>query len=110
MRVIAGLLILAMTIPVSLGAHHSFAAVFDDTKPVKLQGAVTKVEWMNPHVWFYLDVKDASGAVVKWQCEGGNPNTLLRQGWTRTRFRSGHRSTSTVGGREMAATPATRVV
>ena len=89
MRVIAGLLLMAITIPIPLAAHHSFAAVFDDTKPVKLQGAVTKVEWMNPHVWFYLDVKDASGAVVKWQCEGGNPNTLLRQGWTRNTLQVG---------------------
>jgi hypothetical protein len=78
---IAVLLALAAAIPVV--AHHSFAAVFDDTKPVKLQGTVTKLEWMNPHIWIYIEVKNSSGAVVKWQCEGGNPNTLLRQGWTR---------------------------
>lgn len=70
-------------------AHHSFVAVFDSNSPVKLQGTVTKVEWMNPHIWFYLDVKEASGGVAKWQCEGGNPNTLLRQGWTRETLKLG---------------------
>jgi hypothetical protein len=78
---IAVFLVLAAAIPIV--AHHSFAAVFDDTKPVKLQGTVTKLEWMNPHIWIYIEVKNSSGAAVKWQCEGGNPNTLLRQGWTR---------------------------
>jgi len=52
-------------------AHHSFAAEFDGKKSVKLEGTITKVEWTNPHIWMYLDVKDDSGNVVKWQCEGG---------------------------------------
>jgi hypothetical protein len=70
-------------------AHHSFAAEFDDKKPVTLKGSVTKVEWMNPHIWLYLDVKDESGAVEHWQCEGGAPNGLTRQGWGRQSLKQG---------------------
>jgi len=66
--------------PVS--AHHSFAAEFDASKMVTLSGAVTKVEWANPHIWVYLDVKDERGGVQPWQCEGGPPNTLTRNGWS----------------------------
>ena len=65
----------------TLSAHHSFAAEFDATKPVTLQGTVTKLEWANPHIWVYLDVKDSAGALQHWQCEGGPPNTLTRNGW-----------------------------
>lgn len=67
----------------SLAAHHSFAAEFDGTKPVVLKGTVTKVEWRNPHIWVYLDVRDADGKITAWQCEGGAPNALTRQGWSR---------------------------
>ena len=70
-------------------AHHSFAAEFDDKKPVTLKGSVTKVEWMNPHIWLYLDVKDESGTVEHWQCEGGAPNGLTRQGWGRQSLKTG---------------------
>ena len=70
-------------------AHHSFAAEFDVTKPVTLQGTVTKVEWRNPHIWVYLDVKDESGSVKPWQCEGGAPNALTRQGWDRETLKLG---------------------
>ena len=75
----AGLL-LAASFP--LAAHHSFAAEFDATKAVTLQGTVTKLDWMNPHIWIYLDTKDDSGTVAHWQCEGGPPNTLTRNGWS----------------------------
>ena len=61
--------------------HHSFAAEFDATKAVTLKGAVTKLEWANPHIWVYLDVNDERGVVQPWQCEGGPPNTLTRNGW-----------------------------
>jgi hypothetical protein len=63
--------------------HHSFSAVFDGAKPVTLTGVVTKVEWANPHVFFYLDVKGPDGAVTSWAAENGGTNTLVRQGFTR---------------------------
>jgi hypothetical protein len=64
-------------------AHHSFAAEFDAKKAVKLQGTVTKMEWINPHAWIYLDVKNADGSVTNWMVEAGAPNALLRRGWTK---------------------------
>jgi hypothetical protein len=71
-------------------AHHSFSAEFDNTKKVVLQGSVTKVDWLNPHIWIYLDVKDdKSGAVAAWQCEGGAPNSLTRNGWTKNDLKKG---------------------
>ena len=74
-------------------AHHSFAAEFDAKKSVQLQGGLTKLEWANPHIWLYLDVKDASGTVVKWQCEGGSPNGLTRNGWTKETLKTGDQIT-----------------
>ena len=70
-------------------AHHSFAAEFDDKKPVALSGTVSKVDWMNPHIWVYLDAKDDGGKVTRWQCEGSAPNSLSRQGWTRNSLKAG---------------------
>jgi len=64
-------------------AHHSFAAEFDDKKPIKLVGKVTKVEFMNPHSWIHIDVKNPDGSVTNWGVEGGSPNALYRQGFTR---------------------------
>jgi glyoxylase-like metal-dependent hydrolase (beta-lactamase superfamily II) len=72
-----------------LGAHHSFAAEFDASKRVTLKGVVTKVDWRNPHIYVYLNVKDESGKVTEWACEGGPPNVLLREGWTRTAVKEG---------------------
>ena len=78
---VAGLaaLLLAATPAV---AHHSFAAEYDAAKPIKLTGTVTKIEWTNPHCYFYVDVKNESGKVETWALELGNPNALLRNGWT----------------------------
>jgi hypothetical protein len=67
----------------SLAAHHSFAAEYDAAKPVTLKGAVTRVEWTNPHARFYVDVKDDKGTVTNWNLELASPNVLTRQGWTR---------------------------
>src|SRR5437868_8867124 len=64
-------------------AHHSFAAEFDAKKPVKLQGTVTKMEWINPHAWIYIDVKGTDGAVINWAIELGPPNALLKRGWSK---------------------------
>jgi hypothetical protein len=65
--------------------HHSFAAEFDATKPVKLTGKVTKVEWMNPHAYIYLDAEDPlTGKITNWAVELGSPNGLVRLGWTRS--------------------------
>jgi DNA/RNA endonuclease YhcR with UshA esterase domain len=70
-------------------AHHAFAAEYDAKKPVKLTGTVTKLEWLNPHTWFYIDVKDDTGKVTNWGFEMGSPNILLRAGWTRNSMKPG---------------------
>lgn len=83
---LAGLLITAVPVV----AHHSFAAEYDANKPIKLTGTVTKVEWTNPHCWFYIDAKnEASGKTENWALELGNPNQLLRAGWTRQSLKIG---------------------
>ena len=70
-------------------AHHSFAAEYDASKPITLKGTVAKVEFLNPHVWIYIDAKNEAGAVTRWQCEGGAPNSLKRQGWTQSSLKPG---------------------
>jgi len=76
-----------------LFAHHSFAAEYDRNKPITLTGAVTKVEWMNPHARFYVDVKDDAGKVTNWEFELGSPNGLMRLGWTRNSLKEGDQVT-----------------
>jgi hypothetical protein len=70
-------------------AHHSFAAEFDVTKPVTLKGTITKVEWTNPHTYFYLDAEDETGKTGEWSVECGAPNTLYRRGWKPTTLKVG---------------------
>ena len=70
-------------------AHHAFAAEFDIKKPVKLQGTVTKMEWINPHAWIHIDVKGPDGKVTSWMVEGGTPNILLRRGFTKQSLQEG---------------------
>ena len=72
-----------------VAAHHGFSVEFDDSKPVTLTGVVTRMEFMNPHIYFYLDVKDANGKVVNWAFEGSPPNILYRQGWRKDTVKPG---------------------
>jgi hypothetical protein len=87
-----GWAVLAATMAAAPGAqaHHSFAAEYDATKPVSLKNAVvTKLEWTNPHTWVYVDFKNAAGEMEHWQCEGGAPNRLMREGWTKDTLKPG---------------------
>ena len=82
--------LLLLTCVPAVFAHHSFAAEFDASKPFKMTGLVTKVEWQNPHTFFYIDVTDpATGKVTNWAMEMGSPNGLMRQGWTRNTLKIG---------------------
>ena len=81
LTVVGSILAALATTPVV--AHHAFSAEFDAKRPVKLQGTVKKMEWINPHSWIHVDVKDAKGKVVTWMVEGGAPNALLRRGFSK---------------------------
>src|SRR4051812_12407836 len=83
---VAGLL---MAAALSVSAHHSFSAEFDQNKQVTLEGKVVMMEWVNPHSWLHIDVTQPEGKVVRWKMEGGSPSVLLRKGWNRDSLPAG---------------------
>ena len=89
LRVGALLLLAASAAPVR--AHHAFAAEFDAKRPVRLEGTVTKMEWINPHAWIHMDVAAKGGKLERWMIEGGTPNTLFRRGFTKDSLKIGTR-------------------
>lgn len=80
---------LVLLFAVSVDAHHNFRAEFDIKSPFAVTGTVTRVEWTNPHAWFYVDVKDSTGGVEQWSMEMGSPNALMRAGWKRASLNAG---------------------
>lgn len=86
MRLVACLVLLSTS---SVAAHHNFRSEFDINSPFNVTGTVTRVEWTNPHTWFYVDVKDDKGVVTNWAMEMGSPNALMRAGWKRTSMTAG---------------------
>jgi len=93
--ILGGLVVVGVLLSVGrIAAHHSFAAEFDANKPITLKGIVTKVEWTNPHVWFYVNVKDPkTGEVANWGAEMGPPHGLQRRGWRRETLKIGEQVT-----------------
>ena len=82
MRLVAIVLCVGISVTVPLLSHHAFSSEFDANKPVKLKGTVSRIEWINPHTWIHVDVKETDGKITKWMIEGGSPNALIRRGVT----------------------------
>ena len=93
MKAAFGVLVSVLGLTAPMFAHHSFEAEYDREKVVKVTGTVTKLDWMNPHAHFYVDVKDETGKVTNWTFELGSPNVLKRQGWTRNSLKEGDKVT-----------------
>jgi hypothetical protein len=89
MRNVCFVLLLAVSTPAAVRAHHSFAAEFDGNQPITLKGTVVRMDWINPHSWIHLDVKNTDGSVTRWMIEGGTPNTLVRRGFTKASLQPG---------------------
>ena len=85
--------VVAAAVAIPALAHHAFEAEYDRNQPVTLTGTVTVMEWMNPHIYFFVDVEDAEGNVTNWAVEGGAPNGLYRRGWRRDSLKPGERVT-----------------
>ena len=81
-RLVAIVLCVGISVTVPLLSHHAFSSEFDANKPVKLKGTVSRIEWINPHTWIHVDVKEPDGKITKWMVEGGSPNALIRRGVT----------------------------
>jgi Family of unknown function (DUF6152) len=96
MKAVSAFALSLLVAAVSVSAHHSFAAEYDADKPVTLSGTVVKIDWSNPHIHVYLDVKSETGTVIQWKLEGYPPNMLVRQGWARDTLKVGQ--TITVSG------------
>ena len=86
---LVALAVLLLSAAVPVLAHHAFSAEFDQSKPVKVAGEITKLEWVNPHAWLFIDVKGADGKTVGWRFEMGAPNALLRAGWSKSDIKVG---------------------
>ena len=86
---LVALAVILLTAAVPAIAHHAFSAEFDQSKPVKVSGEITKLEWVNPHAWLFIDVKGTDGKTVGWRFEMGAPNALLRAGWSRSDIKVG---------------------
>jgi hypothetical protein len=92
MRILSGTVALACMLalmPPPAEGHHSFSAEYDGNKPITLKGTVKKMEWINPHAWIHLDVKNPDGTVTSWMIEGAAPNALIRRGWNRNSLQPG---------------------
>jgi len=81
-RIVTIVMAIAFSVAVPIAGHHAFSSEFDGNKPIKVKGVISRIEWINPHTWIHVDVKDADGKVTKWMIEGGSPNALIRRGVT----------------------------
>jgi hypothetical protein len=96
MRIAFSSLVAVTLAAASSAAHHSFAAEYDANNQMTVVGTITKVEWTNPHTWFFIDVKDAQGRIDNWAIEGGAPTVLYREGWKPTSLKAGDQVTVTL--------------